>query len=1530
MNLSPPKRFNERPVFILLLILAIVVISAVSAASDTTIIGFRWDTNDPSPRLSQIDSTGATIPNEDATFWNNWAVTGNMKTVVVTPANNILYGTNNRGDGLDLTGASGDVMVEIPRFYTRSTYANGNFYYYISPLPAPGFTVAPMFNQRGYGTEAGTPAPYYYVGRYDASLAGNKLQSATGKAPAVSMTIGQARTWAEAKGAGWGITNIWTLSGLRQLFYTEMLTLYSQTAWTKSRGIVDYSFSDGPKNSGADSIDTQINANSATGSGTGEDGKTPVSYRGIENLWGNVFQFQDGFNAIQGKTYVISPTGLGLTGQKTTFKDLLDANDVLSVGALVLTNGYQKNIINTDVARPLFLPSAVGGSASTYLSDYYSPPDSTNAGAPNILISGGYWDSAGWAGVGGLDAISDAPYSDASIGARVEFRRRTPPGAPEAPASPGGNLVTAAPTPVPTMTRGDSNFTLPIILILIVLFLAGGGFALYRMKNKPSGGQPPGGNGIPATTPPPSPPGPSSEGEYSTSSDDLLDRITSVEQKASSLSRFKTPFQALITKAREQYRSGEYDAVSKTLKGAEDSIPSLARCETQLKQWNTEGYTTTPLESLKTDNVNTITTVFLDFERDLATLEQLGRRVEVLKRSFSQGDGDPGILQRIAGIAPQLKDPRNIPGIKRETEALEQELRDQQERSRQQRDTEQLLVRLQAKAEKLTRYAPLLTGSLKDAEDQNTAGQFEEARKTLQTVDTTINTLFENEASLASLKAKGYDTSGLEALHPENAGEVIAAFRQYDQTVRRLETIAKELASKKVSFPQLVEQSGTANLVLSIERDLNDPARIETVEKDYQQIESAIRQLEDQQKSTEQNLREQAERVERESRSPVVKREISTIKNSIRQRDIPRAQELFQSLAEQQLSQVNTALGALRADGAVVAVSSDKVSQLVAAQHYGDAIIDSEKVIAELTRVQEMYAKAKVMRPAVTGPVVIALYNSGKYEEFIRAGEEEQRLNQKVTELKEKGEKLLAEAEQLGQVPESVRSQLGAQDIPTIQRAITELEAFSTTAKPELTLSLDRTQLSSDRWHKLGITLANTGSAHVENVAFAFSNEFETKGIKPFSVKAGQSSHTDISITPKHVGNILLEITLTYKDFKGREYTKVQEFWIDVVEKGMTVTSGSHSAPTGQPVSATATLKQLPSDLADRYTETEFIGKGGFARVFKAKRKDGKYVAVKIPISMDAVTGKSFIAEMQNWTKLTHPNIVKLYDFNIMPMPYFEEELCDSALSDQSKPIENEEAAWILFNICEGLKFAHGQKIIHRDLKPQNVLLKSGVPKISDWGLSRIVSESISTTATSFTPYYAAPEQINNRAKDERTDIWQLGVILYELVTGMLPFRGESMVEIGMNIATKDPKRPGEIIPGASVINAVVMKCLQKDPAKRYQSVLELQKDLAIYLRKNYAELLSTSVSAQDYTKSASFCGDLVMINMLTGDISTAYKYVLDLVQYSKGDVKAEAQELADQLKMRMEMGVTEIPPELIQKADLIVHQVSTGYKKRG
>ncbi len=482
--------------------------------------------------------------------------------------------------------------------------------------------------------------------------------------------------------------------------------------------------------------------------------------------------------------------------------------------------------------------------------------------------------------------------------------------------------------------------------------------------------------------------------------------------------------------------------------------------------------------------------------------------------------------------------------------------------------------------------------------------------------------------------------------------------------------------------------------------------------------------------------------------------------------------------------------------------------------------------------------------------------------------------------------------------------------------------------KPDLTLTLDRSQLNVNDWERMTIQLANRGNAPAKNVQLIFSDEFETKWIKQVTIPAGATTSLDIGIRPKVKGKIPLEVTAMYRDEHDKEYRETHEFWIDVVEKSTTTSPPSEtpSSPVSQFTPRPLTPKRLPPDLSDRYTESEFIGKGGFARVFKAKRKDGKYVAVKIPISIDAMTGRSFITEMQNWTKLSHPNIVRLYDFNIMPLPYFEEELCDSALADQNKPLECEKAVWILFNICEGLKFAHAHKIIHRDLKPQNILLKNGVPKISDWGLSRIISESTTTTATSFTPFYAAPEQINNRVKDERTDIWQLGVILYELVTGILPFQGGSMVEIGMNISTKDPKHPGELIPDSQPMDAVVMKCLQKNPAKRYQSVLELQKDLAMYLRSNYTELLKTSVTAHDNNRSAYYCGDLVLINLLTGDIPASYKYLLDLVHYSRGDVKIQAQELSEQIKMRMENGFTEVPDELIQKAEIIVHKVSMGF----
>jgi serine/threonine protein kinase len=298
---------------------------------------------------------------------------------------------------------------------------------------------------------------------------------------------------------------------------------------------------------------------------------------------------------------------------------------------------------------------------------------------------------------------------------------------------------------------------------------------------------------------------------------------------------------------------------------------------------------------------------------------------------------------------------------------------------------------------------------------------------------------------------------------------------------------------------------------------------------------------------------------------------------------------------------------------------------------------------------------------------------------------------------------------------------------------------------------------------------------------------------------------------------------------------------------------------------------------------------------------------------------------MQNWTKFNHPNIVKIFDYNIMPFPYFEEELCDSSLDKLKKPMGTAQAAWIIFNVCEGLKYAHDRKIIHRDLKPQNILLKNGIPKISDWGLSKIITDLSSVTTASFTPFYAAPEQVANKTKDQRTDIWQIGIILYELVTGTLPFNGESMIDIIASIPTKVPQPPGDLNPDAKKIEGIILRCIEKDPAKRYQSVTMVQKDLAAFLKIDYKESLRMSVGAKNLRQSAEYCGKLLLANLKSGDLREAYKYATDLVNYSEGEIKEQVKELSAQIRIRLDNDMDEVPDEIIETAELIAHKIGVG-----
>lgn len=361
-------------------------------------------------------------------------------------------------------------------------------------------------------------------------------------------------------------------------------------------------------------------------------------------------------------------------------------------------------------------------------------------------------------------------------------------------------------------------------------------------------------------------------------------------------------------------------------------------------------------------------------------------------------------------------------------------------------------------------------------------------------------------------------------------------------------------------------------------------------------------------------------------------------------------------------------------------------------------------------------------------------------------------------------------------------------------------------------------------------------------------------------------------------------------------------------------------------------MQSFPQKLSHLYTNPEFIGSGGFARVFKAKRKDGELVAVKIPLNMDENTGRSFLREITSWQRLTNRNIVRLFDANILPIPYLELEYMDGgSLEDLEKPVEIQLACELVFNIADGLRYAHDNGIIHRDLKPHNILLtKDLTPRITDWGLSKVTSNSKTSKMMGFSPLYASPEQISPSEfgrTDERSDIFQLGVIFYELVTGKLPFTGDSFVEIASSIINKEPVPISNLNAEAKEIENIIIKCLSKKQGDRYQNISEFLHDLAGFIKKDYIDSLKTSLGSGDIKRSAFYCAELCLVQAKLGDQKEALKFALDLKQYAGEEVKKDVDMLIEELKLRTERDLR-IDDQLFNKMEVLIHQVKIGRKK--
>ena len=266
--------------------------------------------------------------------------------------------------------------------------------------------------------------------------------------------------------------------------------------------------------------------------------------------------------------------------------------------------------------------------------------------------------------------------------------------------------------------------------------------------------------------------------------------------------------------------------------------------------------------------------------------------------------------------------------------------------------------------------------------------------------------------------------------------------------------------------------------------------------------------------------------------------------------------------------------------------------------------------------------------------------------------------------------------------------------------------------------------------------------------------------------------------------------------------------------------------------------------LGNRYEIIEKIGAGGMATVYRAKchvlKRD---VAVKIlrdEFTTDNEFIKRFNAEAQAAASLTHPNIVSVYDVGHEGNLYYI--VMELVKGKTLKEIIVEEGAlswkWAIdlaIQIARGLEKAHANNIIHRDIKPHNIIItEDGTAKVTDFGIAKAVSNSTITAfgVTTGSVHYFSPEHAKGGSTDQKSDLYSLGIVLYEMVTGRVPFDADTPVSIALKHMQEEPVAPKEVnssIPAS--LNSIILKAIEKEPENRYQSATEMITDLEICLK---------------------------------------------------------------------------------------------------
>jgi serine/threonine protein kinase len=276
-------------------------------------------------------------------------------------------------------------------------------------------------------------------------------------------------------------------------------------------------------------------------------------------------------------------------------------------------------------------------------------------------------------------------------------------------------------------------------------------------------------------------------------------------------------------------------------------------------------------------------------------------------------------------------------------------------------------------------------------------------------------------------------------------------------------------------------------------------------------------------------------------------------------------------------------------------------------------------------------------------------------------------------------------------------------------------------------------------------------------------------------------------------------------------------------------------------------VEDTQSALEKVYASVRYLASGGFGDVWVAHTREGQTLALKI-LREPERHEEIFFKELEIWRKLIHRNIVRLIRPRVNPFPLFEMEYVDGGdlkvLMDKVGRFAPERGCMIAFDIARGLEYAHLSNVIHGDLKPRNILIaKTEEPKISDWGLGKIATSS--SRAKGYTQGYAAPEQIKNEPIDIKTDTYQLGVVLYEMLTGQNPFQRGDFTGADEAVLTLIPEKPSKYNAQVAALDDVVMGCMEKKPEDR-PAIRQFREILSKYMKENFGTSLSVSTQKRD------------------------------------------------------------------------------------